>query len=151
MACGELDLDLIPGGWVDDRFVMPCDVALRDFAFVDLRGLGEEVGDNGLLDQDVASVFLVAQQGADCGRSPPGVASGGAVAFGFEYVLDLDDRFAIQEELVDASDGWGLGLVDDHGVALAALVAEDVGVGDDGFAVCEAFAVAPRDIFGDRA
>ena len=43
----------------------------------------------------------------------------------------------------------GLGLVDNHGVALASLVAEDVGVGDDGLAVSEAFAVPPRDIFGD--
>ena len=50
VACGELDLGLIPGGGIDDRLVMSCDVVLRDFAFVDLRGLGEEVGDNGLLD-----------------------------------------------------------------------------------------------------
>lgn len=50
-------LDSLPQGWVDDRVVVAGDVVLRDFAFVLLDLLGQEVDGEGLLNQSVTLVL----------------------------------------------------------------------------------------------
>ena len=127
------------------------DVVLRGFTFVGFGLLGQKIGDDGLLDQYIASVLLVRQDRTDRRDRPRGFSSRRESTTAFGFVLDLDDGFTCKDQLVNKSDCGCLGFVNYEAVALTALVSEEVLVRDDRFPIGEAFTVPPRDVLRDRA
>ena len=61
---------------VDDGFMVIFDIVLRDFAFVDLGLLGQEIDSIAFLKERIAFVFLVAKDAFDGGDAPFLLATG---------------------------------------------------------------------------
>lgn len=124
MPGGELVLHLIPDAWSNNRLVVACYVVLGYFAFVDLHLFSKEIGGERLLQQGVAFVFLVRQDGAHCRCRPHFFPAWGEDLAGSEFGFDFADGHPVKEQLVDQPDGRSLGFVDDEAAVCSFLVSE---------------------------
>lgn len=71
----ELDLNHVPLFLGDDGRMGVLDVVLRDLAVVDLGRVGEEILDEGLLEDGRAAVLLVSEYPPDRAFAPPVVVN----------------------------------------------------------------------------
>lgn len=69
-------LDQVEGLRCDDRLVVAFHVVLRNLAVVHFRFLGQEVDRVGFLQQGIALVFLVSEDGLDGADAPVVLAAG---------------------------------------------------------------------------
>lgn len=75
-ALGYFPLHHLEHFRVDDGFMVILDIVLRDFAFVDLGLLGQEINGVAFLKERITFVLLVAEDTFDCGDAPFLLAAG---------------------------------------------------------------------------
>ncbi len=145
----HLALDQVEGLRCDDRFMVAFHVVLRDFALVDLRLFREVVDCVGFLQQGVALVFLVSEDGLDGTDAPVILAAGCLDAVIGKLLGDAVVGQALQEEPVDAADGFCLLWVDDELAIRTAVVAEKPVERNRHLAVCESLTLSPGAVLGN--
>lgn len=114
----------VPGGGIDDGFVVAGDVVLRYFTFVDFHGFGQEIGGEALLQQRVAFVFLIGKDRPHSRRRPRCLSARGGDAIGCEFFGDGLRRCTFEKAGVDAPHDRSLSFVDGEVSVLAFLVAQ---------------------------
>ena len=75
-ALGHFPLHHLEHFRVDDGFMVVLDIVLRDFAFVDLGLLGQEIDGVAFLKERIAFVLLIAEDALDGGDAPFFLAAG---------------------------------------------------------------------------
>lgn len=103
-ALGHFPLHHLKHFRVDDGFMVILDVVLRDFAFVDLGLLGQEIDGVAFLKERITFVLLIAEDTFDGGDAPFLLAAGCRDAVFGQGVGDTVVGHALQEQTVDALD-----------------------------------------------
>lgn len=96
-ALGHFPLHHLKHFRVDDGFMVILDVVLRDFAFVDLGLLGQEIDGVAFLKERIAFVLLIAEDTFDGGDAPFLLAAGCRDAVFGQGVGDTVVGHALQE------------------------------------------------------
>ena len=150
-AALELQLNQIVDLAADDCRMTVFHEELWGFAFVDLMRLAQKVHRYRLLQQRVALVFFVGQNGFDRAVLPIRSAGGRGNALFRQRGRDARRGLSVQKHPIDLPHDSGLCLINDRSTVRSTLVAEEVPVGHRNLAVRDALAPAPGDVFGDAA
>ena len=150
-ALGHFPLHHLEHFWVDDGFMVVLDIVLRDFAFVDLGLLGQEIDGVAFLKECIAFVLLIAEDTFDGGNAPFFLAAGCRdVVFG-KCIGDAVVGHALQEQAVDAFDDDCLLPVDHQIPIRATVVAKEALERNTDLSVCKALSLAPSAVLGNAA
>ena len=136
-------LDAVKDGRLYDGRMVPLHIILRHFALVDFFLFGEEIHRVNLLEQGVAFVFLVGEDGLHHRLAPHLLAARSRYAFFRQYLCDLIRRMPVQEQPVDFPHRFRLPFVDDEVPVLSPVVAEEPAERDAHLAVREPLPHAP--------
>ncbi len=147
----HLTLNHLEGLRINDGFVIPFDIVLRNLAFVGLGLFRQEVHREALLQQDIAFVLLIGQDRFDDGRVPVLFTAGCRDAVAGQDLRNAVRRLALQEKGVDPSDDCCLRLIHHKIAVLALVVAKEAGVGDGHLAIRKTLALSPGAVLRNGA
>lgn len=128
LACPSCEflLDSAEHSGRDDCGVIVFHVVFRAFSVVDSDLLGDTVGDVGLVDDRIALISFVGEDGLYGGVCPFVFPAGGFDSFFFKQFDDISEAVATEELFVNKSDHHCF-FGDDFGFAvLTSLVSEEI-------------------------
>lgn len=150
-ALGHFPLHHLEHFRVDDGFMVVLDIVLRDFAFIDLGLLCQEIDGVAFLKERITFVFLIAEDTFDGGNAPFFLATGCRDAVFGQGVGYAVVSHALQEQAVDAFDDDCLLPVDHQIPIRATVVAKEALERNTDLSVCKALSLAPSAVLGNTA
>ena len=124
---------------------------LRRLALVDFGGFGKKIHREGLLQQRVALVFLVGQNGFHRAARPPLLSARRGYPLLCQQLRDAGWRLPVQKQAVDLPHGLRFLFIHHRRSVLAPVVAQEAPVGHGHLAVRDAPAPAPGHVLRNAA
>ena len=124
---------------------------LRRLALVDLGGFGKKIHREGLLQQCVALVFLVGQNGFHRAARPPLLSARRGYPLLCQQLRDAGGRLPVQKQAVDLPHDLRFLFIHHRRSVLAPVVAQEAPVGHGYLAVRDAPAPAPGHVLRNAA
>ena len=151
LPSGKFRLHLLPFIRLNDGGMTARHIILRNFTFVGLHFLFQKIHREFLLEQCITLVFFVLKDTGDCGFAPFLLAARRRDAQLFQVLANACLGLALKEKTVNQLYDPGFAFDNRRPSVLALFVAEEAFIRQMHFAIGEALALSPCDVFRNAA